>query len=148
MTGVFYMLAAMAIGMMVAVQPALNAILSQAVGNPFGATAISIFVAFSCAVILLAGTARGNFSLAGALTVPWWVWFAGIVGVLYVASGVLIAPVTGALLYFVCIVAGQLLGAMVLDHFGAFGLQVREVSLLRIGGFALVMSGAIMVLNG
>jgi transporter family-2 protein len=148
MTGLGYMLAAMAIGMMVAAQPPMNAILSQAVGHPLAATAIQIFVAFCLAVLLLMAIARGSVTLGGALTVPWWVWLAGVIGVIYVASGVMIAPVTGALLYFVCIVAGQLLGAMAMDHFGAFGLQVREVSVLRVGGFALVLTGALMVLHG
>ena len=148
MTGSLYMLAALVIGMMVAAQPPMNAIMSRAVGHPFGATAIQIFVAFCLAVLLLLTNARSSFSLSGALTAPWWVWLAGVIGVIYVASGVMIAPVTGALLFFVCIVAGQLLGAMAMDHFGAFGLQVREVSLLRLGGFALVLIGALMVLNG
>lgn len=148
MTGLLYMLAAMAIGMMVAAQPPMNAVLSQAVDHPFGATAIQIFVAFCLAVLVLLVTARDRVTLSAAVTVPWWVWFAGVIGVIYVASGVMIAPVTGALLYFVCIVAGQLLGAMAMDHFGAFGLQLREVSLLRVGGFALVLTGALMVLHG
>jgi len=148
MTGLAYMFAAMAIGMMVAAQPPMNAILSQAVGHPFGATVIQIFVAFCLAGLLVLIAARDKVALSAATSVPWWVWLAGVIGVIYVASGVVIAPVTGALLYFVCIVAGQLLGAMAMDHFGAFGLQVREVSLLRVGGFALVLTGALMVLHG
>jgi len=148
MTGLVYMLAACGIGILFAFQPPLNAILSQALGSAFGATAISVFVAFACALAMLAATARGNLNLTGLATVPWWVYLAGVAGVLYVASGVIIAPVTGALLFFVCIVTGQLLGAMVLDHFGAFGLKVREISLLRLGGFALVMTGAFMVHRG
>lgn len=148
MTALPYMFAAMFIGVLVSAQPPLNAILSRAVGNPFGATVISIFIAFTCAVLILTVTGRGDISRTTLATVPWWVYLAGVVGALFVASGAVIAPVTGALLYFVCIVAGQLLGSMAMDHFGAFGLAVREVSAWRLAGFGLVMTGAIMVLRG
>ncbi len=57
----------------------------------------------------------------------------------------MIAPVTGALVFFVCIIAGQLLGAMLADHFGAFGLTVREISLPRVMGLVLVLVGAVLV---
>lgn len=148
MTALYYMSAAMVVGAMVALQPPLNAILTRAVGNPFGATAISISVALTSALLLLTLTGRGDMSRAALSTVPWWVYFAGIIGAIYVAAGVVIAPMTGGLLFFVCVVAGQLLGAMIIDHLGAFGLAVREVTAWRLGGFALVMAGALMVLRG
>ncbi len=59
-----------------------------------------------------------------------------------------VAPVTGALPFFILVVAGQLLGAMAMDHWGAFGLSVREVSPLRVLGFGLVLAGAVLVLRG
>jgi transporter family-2 protein len=61
---------------------------------------------------------------------------------------VVIAPVTGALVFFVCVVGGQLLGAMIVDHFGAFQLAVRPISLLRLLGLALVLLGAVLVQRG
>jgi len=148
MTALYYMSAAIVVGVLVALQPPLNAILTRAVGNPFGATAISISVALTFALLLLTLTGRGDMSRAALSTVPWWVYFAGIIGAIYVAAGVVIAPATGGLLFFVCVVAGQLLGAMIIDHLGAFGLDVRAVTPLRLGGFALVMAGALMVLRG
>lgn len=143
-----YMASAMVVGAMVAMQPPLNALLSRAVGNAYGATLVSVFVAFSTIFLLTLVFGRGQISPATLGSVPWWVYLAGVVGGLFVAAGVVIAPVTGALLFFVCVVAGQLLGAMVMDHLGAFGLSVREVSGLRLAGFALVLAGALMVLKG
>jgi transporter family-2 protein len=143
-----YMLTAIAAGALVAMQPPLNAILSRAVGGPLAATVISIFVALVFMAALFAASGRRAPSPAALTAVPWWVYLGGVVGGLFVASGVFVAPVTGALLFFVCIVAGQLLGALAMDHFGAFGLAAREATPARLAGVGLVIAGATLVLRG
>ncbi len=145
MQAIPYMLAAIAVGVLVAAQPPLNAIVSRAVGSAMGASAIQIFVALFFALVIVVVTGSGEINRATLSTVPWWAYFAGIFGALFVVSGVVIAPVTGALVFFVCIIAGQLLGSMLADHFGAFGLAVREISLPRVIGFVLVLVGAVLV---
>ena len=99
-------------------------------------------------MVLIAFTGYGEITRARIGQVPWWVYLAGIIGVIFVAGSVVIAPVTGALVFFVCLVAGQLIGSAVADHFGAFGLDVREISLARLGGIALVLAGAVLASNG
>ena len=81
-------------------------------------------------------------------TVPWWVFLAGIAGTIFVGAGALVVPATGALLFFVCVVAGQLLSALLMDHFGAFDLAVRAISYQRIAGLGLVLLGAVLVARG
>jgi bacterial/archaeal transporter family-2 protein len=142
------MLAAILLGMVVTFQLLMNAILARAIGSPYGAAAISIFVAALGAAVMIGFAGRGDLSRAALAAVPWWVYLAGFIGTLFVVSGVVIAPVTGALLFFVCVVAGQLLGAMLADHFGLFGLQVRPASLQRLLGLALVLGGAVLVQRG
>ena len=148
MNTIGYMVAAMVVGAMISTQPTLNAILARAIGSAYGAAAISIFVALCFGIILTLLTGAGNISRATLATVPWWVFLAGVVGTIFVAAGPVIAPAIGALLFFVCIVAGQLLGAAIADHFGAFGLAVRELTMQRGAGLALVLVGAILVNRG
>ncbi|NNE89178.1 MAG: DMT family transporter [Silicimonas sp.] len=145
---VFYMLAAAVVGSMISIQPPLNAILARGIGSAYGATAISIGIAFLCILIFVSFMGGGEINTSTLSTVPWWVIFAGIVGAIFVGAGVVIAPVTGALVFFVCIVAGQLIGSTIIDHLGAFGLAVREVSAGRLAGIALVIIGAVMVGRG
>jgi transporter family-2 protein len=142
---VTYLLAAGALGVVLVFQPLMNAILARALGSAFGAAAISILVAAIGALLMIGVAGRGDMSRATLASVPWWVYLAGFVGTLYVAGGVVIAPVTGALAFFVCVVAGQLAGAMLADHFGTFGLAVRPVSPGRLLGLALVLGGAVLV---
>ncbi len=145
---VLYMIAAVVVGAMVSAQPPLNAILSRSVGSAYGATAVSIFTAFCCSLLIMAVTGSGRITPATLSAVPWWVYLAGVFGAIFVGAGVVIAPVTGALVFFVCIVAGQLIGSTLADHFGAFGLAVREASPARLLGIVLVLGGAILVSKG
>ena len=143
-----YILVAAVLGALVAFQPLVNAILARAIGSPYGATAISIAVAGLGALAMVAVTGRGDISRAALAGVPWWVYLAGLVGTVFVAGGVVIAPVTGGLVFFACVVAGQLGGAMLADHFGWFGVVVRPISAVRLVGLALVLGGAVLVQRG
>ncbi len=148
MQSLFYILSAVVVGMAISAQPPLNALLSRAVGNAFGATMISIAVALVSITVLVLFTGLGDVSRATLTSVPWWVYLSGLVGALFVASGVVIAPVTGALVFFTCVVAGQLLGSVLTDHFGAFGLDIRPITIWRFFGLVMVFAGAIIVTQG
>ena len=143
-----YMLVAALLGVVVAFQPLANAILARAIGSAFGAAAISIAVAGLGALVMIGVTGRGDITRATLASVPWWVYLAGLVGTVFVAGGVVIAPVTGALLFFACVVAGQLVGALLADHFGLFGVAIRHISVARLAGLALVLGGALLVQRG
>jgi transporter family-2 protein len=143
-----YLLAAVMLGVAVSFQPLMNAVLARAIGSPFGAAAISIAVAALGAAAMVAVTGRGEISRATLASVPWWIYLAGFVGTLFVAGGVVIAPVTGAQLFFISVIAGQLIGAALADHFGLFGLSVRPLSLERALGLSLVLAGALLVRRG
>lgn len=143
-----YMLATVIIGMLISTQPPLNSVLGRAVGSAYGAAAISIGIAFVCILAIIQVTGYGEVSRKTLATVPWWVYLSGVAGAIFVASGPVVAPVTGALVFFVCIVAGQLLGSTLADHVGAFGLPVREMTWMRGAGLLLVIGGAILVQRG
>lgn len=143
-----YMLATVVIGMLLSAQPPLNSMLGRAVGNAYGAAAVSIAVALASILAFVVFSGWGDISRKTLGSVPWWVYLSGTIGAVFVASGVVVAPVTGALVFFVCIVAGQLVGSMLADHFGAFGLEVRSISAWRLSGLALVLAGAVMVGRG
>ncbi len=148
MTLWFYLASAVALGVLLAIQPLMNAVLARAIGSPYGAASISILVAFLGALALIAITGRGDTSRSALASVPWWIYLAGLAGTAFVAGGVVIAPVTGALLFFLCVIAGQLLGATLADHVGAFGLDIRPASLPRLAGIALVLAGVVLVRTG
>ena len=148
MNAVPFMFAAVIAGVLISAQPPMNAILARHVGSALGATAISTAIAFICIFVLLVFVGGADLSRQALANVPWWVFLAGAAGAVFVAAGVIIAPVTGALVFFVCVIAGQVIGSSLADHFGAFGLAIKEISTLRLAGIGLVVVGAVLVGRG
>jgi transporter family-2 protein len=101
------MLVAVGVGVLVTFQPLMNAILARAIGSPYGATLVSLFVSATGAILMVAVTGRGAMNRDTLATVPWWVFLAGLVGLVFVLSGVTVAPVTGALLFFMCVIGAS-----------------------------------------
>jgi uncharacterized membrane protein YdcZ (DUF606 family) len=93
------------------------------------------------AAAVLAGTAlvltaRGiapYFAATGLLAIP-----------LLVGAGFL-GPRIGVALFVSAMISGQIIGAVVLDHFGAFGLPVHRVDLMRLAGIGALALGVLLV---
>lgn len=139
--------AAVILGMVFSQQPAINSAVARTVGSPITAATISIFVSFCCLLIMVPFSG-GTLRPAVLATLPWWSVLGGVIGVGVVAGAATLAPMIGAALFFVCLVAGQLMGASIADHIGAFGLPQRSLSLTRFLGLLLVMAGAWLVYKG
>jgi len=145
MANLLYVVAAIAIGACVAVQPPINAVMARTLGSPLLAASISIAIsmALMLAVLLASGSGSGELARVGAL--PWWVVLGGAVGVLFVVGGVVVAPVLGIAMFFVCVVAGQVVASALADHVGAFGTAVKPIDATKLLGIALVIAGAALV---
>lgn len=143
-----YILAAIFIGVIFSLQPVINAAVARTIGTPLSAGVLSVSITLTCLIILSQIQGGGNLRPSNIITLPWWAIFGGLIGVFAVAGLATIAPVTGAAVLFVCMVAGQLIGSAAADHFGAFGLDVRPLSLMRIMGLILVFAGALLVRKG
>ena len=130
-------------GVAVAVQAPVNSALSRAIGNNLFAATISFGVGF---VLLLAlSTARGAVPTLGDLrAAPWWAWLGGVLGALYVWSAIYSVPKLGVVTMIATLILGQLVGAIVLDAIGAFGLPVKEIGWQRILAIVRVAGGAIL----
>ena len=51
----------------------------------------------------------------------------------------------GAATFFALLIAGQMLGSIVFDHFGVLGVPIHPVSVLRVAGAALLVSGVVLI---
>ena len=145
MTSPLYAIAAVLIGACLALQPATNAAMARTLGSPLLAASLSIALSLVLVLTLWLAAARGDGDLGQMRELPWWVVIGGIAGVVFVAGGIIVAPPLGVAAFFVCVVAGQLLGATLVDHFGAFGMEVRPIGAMRVIGIGLVLAGAALV---
>lgn len=143
-----FLLAAVAVGAVVAIQPAVNSRLSGELGHPFLATVISFSVGLLTIVLVslvVLGKLPSPTKLAEAPR--WSVLGGGILGALFVTSAVVLVPKIGLASWTAAIVTGQVLCSLALDRFGAFGVQRIELSPTRLLGGALVVIGTLLVVR-
>jgi transporter family-2 protein len=134
-------------GGMIALQAPTNAMLSRAGGSPVLAALISFAV--GTVALLVVWLASGNRPRAASFAgLPWYAWLGGVYGAMYVAVAAYAAPRIGLASLITIGIAGQIVMAMCLDHFGALGLSKDPISVVRIGGAFLVMVGVMLVRRG
>ncbi len=130
-------------GAALAVQAPINAALSRGLGDATLASAANFLVGFLVMAAVCA--LRGAWPGAGAVgQVPLWAWVGGSMGAFYITVLILAVPLTGALTAAAATILGQMVMAMLLDRFGAFGLPVQEITWQRLAGLALVLGGLVL----
>jgi bacterial/archaeal transporter family-2 protein len=69
----------------------------------------------------------------------------GLTAVPYLLAASYLAPRIGVGLFLGALIAGQLGGGVVLDHFGVLGTATRPVDTVRVIGVAALLAGVILV---
>ena len=139
------MLTALVAGALMPVQAGINARLREYLGEPVMASLVSFCVGSLALLAFILVTRTPWPTMAVAATAPWWTWFGGAFGAFFVAVTIILAFKLGATGLMAWIIAGQLIGSVLLDHTGALGFAVREVSWPRMAGVLLLFFGAILV---
>ena len=142
-----YTVAAVIAGIFMAVQAPTNALLAKASGSPIWAALVSFAVGTIALIIILLASGAPRL-VPGARSLPWYAWAGGLYGAFFVAVAALAAPRIGIGALLTAAVAGQLIAALVLDHYGLLGMEPRPANLVRILGLALVFLGAWLVRRG
>ena len=144
-----YLIIALAAGVALATQSAINTQLAKAMS---GEAAIATFISFALGTIVLFFIAWVKTDLWGNLSTvpsqPWWKLIGGILGAVVVFTTVLLAPKLGitAMLFF--IIVGQLITAATIDHFGLIGMPIREVNITKFIGLIIVAFGLVFYFFG
>ena len=132
-------------GCLIPFQTTLNARLGTSLGNGIQATAVSFVVATLAMLLLMAATQTALPTAAQVGAVPPLAWLGGVIGALYVTAVVLLAPRIGVASVTVLLLAGQVLSAMLIEHFGWLGAPQHPVTALRLGGVVLLVVGILAI---
>jgi transporter family-2 protein len=132
-----------AAGLLVGVQPAANAALSDHVGD-FGAAFVSIAVTFAIAAILLVVTGdAGRLSGLGSVRPEQLI--GGVGGAAVVTVSLIVVRTLGAGAVVALLVGAQLVISMVVDRLGWFGVHQIGITPVRLLGLALVIAGTVLI---
>ena len=138
-------LVAIVLGMFLSAQAGINAQLRTALGHPLVAATVSFLVGTAALIVVTACSRVTMPTMSDASRVPWWGWTGGLLGALYIAASVVLAPKLGAAVLVAAIVAGQLAAALVLDHYGLLGFTRQSVTPARGIGALLLFVGVYLI---
>ncbi|HDS1708503.1 DMT family transporter [Pseudomonas putida] len=126
-------------------QAAGNAAVGRALGHwlwgAFTSLTVSMLVVIAALLIIRVPAPDMGKALQG----PWWLWIGGVLGAMYVAGAAALTPKLGAAGFLVLVVAGQIITAVLADHYGAMGLGGKPLSLARVAGVVLILCGVLLV---
>ena len=86
-------------------------------------------------------------SLDAIRQVSWWKWTGGLIGAVYVTTVIVSVPKIGTANLVSLSVAGQLLAAVVLDHYGLMGFALHPANGWRILGMIVIIAGVVLVVR-
>lgn len=148
-----YMLLGLFAGMLSPIQTSINSELRSAIQSPVVASLISFLVG-TIALFLLVSIIEhrrlfnANILEKGKMVIsksPWWLWTGGILGVIFVTSNIFLLPIIGAALTVVLALCGQMFIALIIDHFGWFGVPKHQINMQRIFGVLLMVAGIFLI---
>lgn len=141
--------AALGLGLLVPLQPLLNAEMRRAAGGSgFLAALINFLVGLAALLVCWLAFRPGWPTAEGLGSAPWWAWTAGLIGGAFVVLTMVLAPRLGVVLMLGLILVGQMVASLVVDHYGLVGAPVREATPPRILGVLLVIAGVVLVQLG
>lgn len=136
-----------AAGMFLPIQAGINSQLSKFLGQPFQAAFIS-FLGGTLIMFLLSVLFNGGlpeWSVLSRISPVYMI--GGLLGSVMVMAAIFFAPRVGAATLVSCLITGQLLFSVVLDHFGWLGFPHHPLSLVRATGVCLLFAGIYLVRN-
>ena len=146
MAAFLWALLGIAAGACIAIQAPINALLGRGLAMPVAAACVSFFAGALILALVVFATAAFEGRAPDWRGPDAWVYFAGgALGTVYVTTAIYLTPRIGAAAVMAFAVSGQLLAGILLDRIGFLGMAVREISVGRIAGAALLVGGALMI---
>lgn len=126
-------------GIAIGLQAPLASMISQRLGVLESVFLVHLggMIAVAVPLLFIGGGRLGEWQ-----TVPPHALMAGLLGVVVVGSTVIMVPRIGVAAAITLIIAGQLIVAATIDHFGVLGVVAKPLTLARLLGLGLVLIGA------
>ncbi len=141
----FYTLLVVFIGCFLAIQGSINTQLTTYLKHPIQGALVNFVVGATTLLALNFIFKTQIPDWAHLKTAPWYLFVGGLMGALFVSSVIFFIPKIGVTTVLAASIAGQLIAASLIDHFGFFGLSAHPVSISRILGILLMLVGIFLI---
>lgn len=132
-------------GIAVSTQTAVNGQLRATVGSPL----VAAFISFSVGTIVLASlillTKQEVPALKQLTGIEWYKFLGGFLGAFFITSVIISVQRLSVANLLALVVAGQLIVALVYDHFGLIGVKHSPITLTRLAGAVALILGAYLI---
>ena len=125
-------------------QSATNAELNKQLHQPLWAGVLVYAIGLS-GLLLLQLFTRQPLPVEAARSVPWWAWMGGVISIASTMSGLMLTQRLGSGLFTGLSLTAAIITSVLLDQFGAAGLQKHAASPARLAGCALLVAGVWLV---
>ena len=120
--------------------------------NTSGATQIQstfyLYIGGAIASFIIALSIDGSVKPVTYQQTSWWMWLSGCIGSFYILCMFVAVPQIGITNTLLWIFLGQMLFATLIESIGFAGVQVRQISSLKIAGlFLILLGGLILILD-
>ncbi len=134
-------------GALIPIQAATNTVFSKSIGNPF-ITGLMVFSVGLIGMILFVLISRTHIPPVQQLvSAPAYSYLGGIIVATYVVMITILAPRIGVGTAIGLIVTGQIICAVLIDHFGLFNVAIHSINSTRIAGVLLMIGGVYLVMK-
>lgn len=139
------LLSAAVAGISMALQGSFNTVLSKVIGLMEANFVVHVIGTATLFVMLCLGLGHGNLSRLG--NAPWFAYLGGILSIVILYTVMASISKLGVAVATTVIIVGQVSAALIIDHFGLFGLRAIPFTWWKLVGVALLAAGAKLMLN-
>ncbi len=139
------LLSAAIAGISMALQGSFNTALSKVIGLMEANFVVHVIGTATLFLLLCFGLGHGDLSRLG--DAPWYAYLGGILSIVILYTVMASISKLGVAVATTVIIVGQVSAALIIDHFGLFGLRAIPFTWWKLVGVALLAAGAKLMLN-
>jgi transporter family-2 protein len=144
MIKILWIVMALAAGSALPIQGGINSKLGKTLASPLHAALISFSIG-AAGLLVYCILIKQPVTGTGLRQLPLGYWAGGILGAIYVSIVILVFPKLGPGLTFSLVVAGQMVVALLLEHFNLLVANPQPINLGRILGVTLIVAGVVLM---
>lgn len=139
----FLILLALLLGIMLALYLPMNSSVARHLDSPIAASIPFFFIALITSILLLF-LSGGYSNILNMKNVPSYLFLSGFMAAFMILGTTFLLPRIGARQYFIVVLAGQLIMAMFLSHFGLLESPKDPITIKKMLGASLMFVGAVI----